>query len=67
MTAADPVVRRIAEAINRSAGQHRRAIAQGFAAARARLEDRPVPCLYATSGCNSPQGECLGLCMGGMR
>lgn len=74
-------LRRLHSSINRAAGQHSRAIALRFAAARMMLGlpsreqvardvalrtymGQGKPC--AASGCNYPQGDCLGLGMGCM-
>lgn len=62
-------LRRLHSSIQRSGGQHSRAIAARFAAARALLGIRSNPsaiCAHAAAGCNYPQGECLGVCFGGM-
>lgn len=70
-------LRRLHSSINRAAGQHSRAIALRFAAARMMLglptseQTRRAnalriykgdPC--AASACNYPQGDCQGICWG---
>lgn len=58
---ADDAMARLRDYIARSAGQHHRAIAKGFAQARAAIA-KATKCPGAAGGCNVPEGECIGAC-----